>query len=85
MNAPKILWYDDEECSAGPTKFHPHEVEYVRADLVEGLVEALSQITEVYTAMRENLSKMYPKDGWSTETLTLDKARAALTKLEDRE
>jgi hypothetical protein len=30
MNAPKILWYDDKECSAGPVQFGDSEVEYVR-------------------------------------------------------
>jgi hypothetical protein len=40
-DAPKILWYDDQECSAGPVKFGDSEVKYVRADLVDGLVKAL--------------------------------------------
>jgi len=40
-NGPKILWYDDQECAAGPVQFNSDEVKYVRADLVDGLVEAL--------------------------------------------
>jgi hypothetical protein len=40
--APKILWYDDQDCSAGPVQFGDSEVKYVRADLVEGLVIALN-------------------------------------------
>jgi hypothetical protein len=52
---PKILWYDDEECSAGPTKFHSHEVKYVRSDLVDGLVLALIECLSVngYQKARE--------------------------------
>ena len=45
---------------------------------VRVLREALEQITLVYAAMRLNLTKMYPQDGWSSETVTLDKANAAL-------
>jgi hypothetical protein len=41
--APKILWYDDQDCSAGPVQFGDDEIKYVRADLVEGLVEALEE------------------------------------------
>jgi len=45
---------------------------------VRVLTEALEQITGVYAAMRQNLTKLYPQDGWSSETVTLDKANAAL-------
>lgn len=41
MTAPKILWYDDQECAAGPVQFNSDEVKYIRADLVDGLVKAL--------------------------------------------
>jgi hypothetical protein len=34
-DAPKILWYDDQDCSAGPVQFGDGEVKYVRADLVD--------------------------------------------------
>ncbi|VVE59523.1 hypothetical protein PIN31009_05569 [Pandoraea iniqua] len=44
------------------------------------LLEALDKLTDVYAAMRVNLVKQYPQDGWSTETMTLDAARAALAK-----
>jgi hypothetical protein len=83
MNAPKKIWMAKDDAFDEYTHQFDGDIPYIRADLVDGLVEALSQITDVYTAMRENLSKMYPKDGWSTETLTLDKARAALAKLEE--
>ena len=41
MEAPKILWYDDQECAAGPVQFNSDEVKYVRADLVDGLVKIM--------------------------------------------
>lgn len=46
-NGPKILWYDDQECAAGPVQFNSDEVKYVRADLVEGLVFALNECLRV--------------------------------------
>jgi len=45
--APKILWYDDQECAAGPVQFNSDEVKYVRADLVDGLVLALNECLQV--------------------------------------
>jgi len=44
------------------------------------LLEALDKLTDVYAAMRVELVKQYPQDGWSVETMTLDAARAALSK-----
>ena len=45
--APKILWYDDQECAAGPVQFSSYEVKYIRADLVDKLVEALEHYCNV--------------------------------------
>jgi hypothetical protein len=56
MNAPKKIWYDDQECSAGPVQFNSDEMKYVRADLVDGLVEALevaAYVFRVYQAHHE--------------------------------
>jgi len=44
------------------------------------LLEALTQIHDVYAAMRQRLSVDYANDGWSAETITLDKAKAAIAK-----
>lgn len=44
------------------------------------LLEALDKLTDVYAAMRVELVRQYPQDGWSTETMTLDAAHAALSK-----
>lgn len=41
MKAPKILWYCDQECSAGPVKFNSDETKYVKADIVDELAKAL--------------------------------------------
>jgi hypothetical protein len=74
MNAPKILWYDDQECSAGPVQFGDGEVKYVRADLVNWLVKAL-----------EMCVKHLDADGnlWSKEDQAM--ALAALKALESAE
>lgn len=39
--APKKIWFDIEECSAGPVQFTDDEIPYIRADIVDELVEAL--------------------------------------------
>lgn len=49
------------------------------AQINQALVKALEQITNVYQSMRETLNEKYPQDGWSAETMTLDKAKAVLT------
>ena len=72
MTAPKILWYDDQECAAGPVQFNSDEVKYVRADLVDRLVEALGMCVKHLDA-----------DGnlWSKEEQAM--ALAALKALEE--
>lgn len=58
-----------------------HETGLTPRQLVEqrdALAEALLQTTDVYEAMRSKLAEMYPQDGWSAETMTIDQARAAL-------
>ena len=44
--APKKIWVDIEECSAGPVKFNDDEIPYIRADIVDELVEALKNCLE---------------------------------------
>ena len=56
MKAPKILWYDDQECAAGPVKFNSDETKYVRADIVEAMWQKLhiaSQVFRAYQAHHE--------------------------------
>ena len=56
MKAPKILWYDDQDCSAGPVKFNSDETKYVRADIVEEMRQKLhiaSQVFRAYQAHHE--------------------------------
>lgn len=43
--APKKIWFDIEECSAGPVQFTDDEIPYIRADIVDELVEALKNTT----------------------------------------
>ena len=71
MSAPKKIWFDREECSAGPVKFNDDEVPYIRADIVDELVEALVDATDAMTAFAE----------LNRDTA---KARAALAKLEEK-
>jgi len=73
MTAPKILWYDDQECAAGPVQFNTDEVKYIRADLVDGLVDAL-----------EYMLNVCPPIDTSGEDAH-EKARAALKALESAE
>jgi hypothetical protein len=45
-DAPKILWYDDQDCSAGPVQFGDDEIKYVRADLVDVTEPARKPMTD---------------------------------------
>ncbi|UCV00260.1 hypothetical protein [Acidovorax radicis] len=47
---------------------------------VKELEKTLALVADVYAAMRTTLSEKYPQDGWTKETMTLDAARAALSK-----
>ena len=71
MSAPKKIWFDREECSAGPVKFNDDEIPYIRADIVDELVEALKEIAE--------WTERYTTPGHPISTV----ARAALAKLEE--
>lgn len=51
MNAPKKIWFDIEECSAGPVQFSDDEIPYIRADIVDELVEALAKLSMLYDSM----------------------------------
>ena len=56
MKPPKILWYDDQECAAGPVKFNSDEIKYVRADIVDAMWQKLhiaSQVFRAYQAHHE--------------------------------
>lgn len=73
MNAPKKLWFDIDDCSAGPVQFSDDEIPYIRADIVNELVEAL-----------EALVRNGQKQGWNDKyEWDMDKARAALAKMEE--
>ena len=71
MNAPKKIWFDIEECSAGPVQFSDDEIPYIRADIVDELVEAL-----------ERLARLGNGDNYGN-SIGNEIARAALAKLEE--
>ena len=71
MNAPKKIWFDIDDCSAGPVQFSDDEIPYIRADIVDELVEALKEIAE--------WTERYTTPGHPISTV----ARAALAKLEE--
>ena len=54
MKPPKILWYDDQECAAGPVKFNSDEIKYVRADITEKLIEALIVAFQAFRAYQSH-------------------------------
>jgi hypothetical protein len=73
--APKILWYDDQECAAGPVQFNSDEVKYIRADLVDGLVDLLVEWQNVTSANKD----------WDDYEMRIEFALAALKALESAE
>jgi hypothetical protein len=80
MEAPKILWYDDQECAAGPVQFNSDEVKYVRADLVNGLVEALEAISALDKTEEDEWDGVH-----RVMPLMVSMARTALKALESAE
>lgn len=70
MNAPKKLWFDIDDCSAGPVQFSDDEIPYIRADIVDELVEAL-----------ERLARLGNGDSYGN-SIGNEIAKAALKKLE---
>jgi hypothetical protein len=57
MNAPKKIWWTPDEELAGVGKHGDDDVPYVRADLVDGLanaVEAAREVFRVYQTHHEN-------------------------------
>ena len=44
MNAPKKIWFGIDDGSAGPVQFSDDEIPYIRADLVDELVETLKKL-----------------------------------------
>lgn len=64
--APKKLWFDIDDCSAGPVQFSDDEILYIRADIVNELVKAFWEVLRISDRDHE---------AWN-------KARAALKKME---
>jgi hypothetical protein len=55
--APKKIWYDLYSFEGGLEKLSQHDTQYIRADLVDGLVEALEWIDNVWAVEREYKAK----------------------------
>lgn len=72
--SPKVCVYADEMVKTDAE----HDARLIAA--APELLDALDQITGVYESMRETLAAKYPDDGWSAETMSIDKARAAIAK-----
>lgn len=71
MNAPKKIYWSPDERLADENNDNSNEIPYIRADLVDELVEALEGMLDWFG---------YPEDH---ECSRSDKARAALKKLEE--
>ena len=69
MNTPKKIWFDIDDCSAGPVQFADDEILYIRADIVDELEEALKAVVR------------YAGNGG--DDYLADKVRAALAKWEE--
>ena len=69
--APKKIWFDPEECSAGPVQFYDDEIPYIREDLVDALVAALEELVDLID------------NDYEMDSLTTQPSRAALAKLEE--
>ena len=83
MKAPKVLWYDDQECAAGPVKFNSDETKYVRADIVEEMRQKLHIAAQVFRAYQAHHE--YKGDGDKAERNKgyADQMEAAIKLLEE--
>ena len=79
--APKKIWVIRDRYIVDPEKACEHTVPYIRADIVDELVEALEEGMEFNEAYWK-LINFSPSDTGLIKELT-DKARAALKKLEE--
>jgi hypothetical protein len=77
--APKKIWLDSD--GAAWEHYSEEDTQYIRADLVDGLVEALKKGMEFNEAYWK-LINFSPSDTGLIKELT-DKARAALKALEE--
>lgn len=69
MNAPKKIWVDEEMTAW--VQYSEDDIPYIRADLVDELVEALKWMTAILVVETE------------TDVKAIDRAEAALKKLEE--
>jgi len=79
--APKKIYWSPDERLADENNDNSNEIPYIRADIVDELVEALEEGMEFNEAYWK-LINFSPSDTGLIKELT-DKARAALKKLEE--
>lgn len=64
MNAPKKIWFDIDECSAGPVQFAEDEILYIRADLAEPKAPFVRLTEEEVTEILTSAYDMYAAICW---------------------
>ena len=79
MSAPKKVWVDSTSLVARDRNMYECDTAYVRADLVDGLVEALEL---ALSCNGVTLLSDPPKDAWKYHQVEA-KARAAMKALEE--
>jgi hypothetical protein len=74
MNAPKKIWVDEPDVFIKPSM--DSDIPYIRADLVDELVEALNYC-------KQKIGYMTTHGEWYSPGRAIEKADSALAKLED--
>ena len=69
--APKKIWLNPQEECWGVKQWTPFDTPYIRADIVDELVEALKELVDLID------------NDYEVDSLTTQPSRAALKKLED--
>ena len=72
--APKKIWYDPYHFEAGSEKLSQHDTQYIRADIVEEMREALEEVL-----LAERFSNRPPVTVYQAEE-KLDRIKYAVTK-----
>jgi CCR4-NOT transcriptional regulation complex NOT5 subunit len=84
-DAPKILWYNDQDCSAGPVQFGDGEVKYVRADLIDGVANAVETAREVFRVYQAHHEHKGDEKKAERNKFYAEQMEAALKNLESAE
>ena len=76
--APEKIWYDPQAGFADEKQQYPEDISYIRADLVDELIEALEDVMDAYG---DRLKELSYQQGILVGDSRIANAKAALAKV----